>query len=185
MSLKHAILGFLQYKSFSGYDLKKAFDTSVNHFWPADQSQIYRTLSQMADEGWVEMQVVAQEDRPDRKEYSITAAGREELHRWLRTPVPHEGHRMAALIQVFFAGQLPDEEIVPIFERAAAELRDALAQYEAIPGQIDEYIAMVDSPREVFFWMLTLECGVQMAEAQLNWLESVIERLQNKQHPSA
>ena len=91
---------------------------------------------------------------------------------------------MAALIQVFFAGQLPDEEIVPIFERAAAELRGMLAQYEAIPEQIDEYVAMVDSPREVFFWMLTLECGIQMAKAQLAWLESVIERLRNRQHPS-
>ena len=54
MSLKHAILGFLSFKPLSGYDLKKAFDNSVRHFWPANQSQIYRTLSQMTDEGLVE-----------------------------------------------------------------------------------------------------------------------------------
>ena len=47
MSLKHAILGFLGYTSLSGYDLKKAFDGSVQHFWPADQSQIYRPLAQL------------------------------------------------------------------------------------------------------------------------------------------
>jgi len=40
MSLQHAILGFLNYKSLTGYDLKKIFDTSVRHFWAADQSQI-------------------------------------------------------------------------------------------------------------------------------------------------
>ena len=45
MSLDHAILGFLNYKPLSGYDLKKVFDSSVRHFWYADQSQIYRTLS--------------------------------------------------------------------------------------------------------------------------------------------
>jgi DNA-binding PadR family transcriptional regulator len=184
MSLKHAILGFLQYKPYSGYDLKKVFDTSVRHFWPADQSQIYRTLSQLADEGWAEVEVVPQEDRPDRKEFHITAAGRDELRRWLRTPLPHEDHRMASLIQVFFGGQLPDEEILSLFEHAAGELRSVLAQYRAIPGEIDEYVEMVDSPREVFFWMLTLECGIQMAEAQLAWLESVIERLRHKEHPS-
>lgn len=185
MSLKHAILGFLQYKPVSGYDLKKVFDASVRHFWPADQSQIYRTLSQLADEGWAEVEVVPQEDRPDRKVYHITEAGRQELQSWLRTPLPHEGHRMAALIQVFFAGQLPDEEILPLFEHAASELGGVLAQYRAIPGEIDEYIEMVDSPREVYFWMLTLECGIQMAEAQLAWLEGVIDRLQNEEHPSA
>ncbi|MGD0004493.1 MAG: PadR family transcriptional regulator, partial [Anaerolineaceae bacterium] len=40
MSLDYAILGFLSYKPFSGYDLKKVFDNSVRHFWYADQSQI-------------------------------------------------------------------------------------------------------------------------------------------------
>ena len=42
MSLEYAILGFLCYKPLSGYDLKKIFDNSVQHFWPADQGQIYR-----------------------------------------------------------------------------------------------------------------------------------------------
>ena len=45
MSLEYAILGFLSYKPFSGYEMKKAFDNSVRHFWYADQSQIYRTLA--------------------------------------------------------------------------------------------------------------------------------------------
>jgi DNA-binding PadR family transcriptional regulator len=185
MSLKHAILGFLQYRPFSGYDLKKVLDTSVHHFWPADQSQIYRTLSQLAEEGWAEVEVIHQEDRPDRKVFHLTAAGRDELHRWLRTPLPHGDHRMAALIQVFFAGQLPDEEILPMFEHAAEQLRSQLARYRRIPGEIEEYVAMVDSPREVFFWMLTLECGITMAEARLAWLEGVTERLQNREQPSA
>ena len=47
MSLEYAILGFLNYLPLSGYDLKKMFDTSVQHFWPADQSQIYRTLARL------------------------------------------------------------------------------------------------------------------------------------------
>jgi PadR family transcriptional regulator AphA len=74
MSLEHAILGFLNYGPSSGYDLKKVFDVSVQHFWPADQSQIYRTLSRLEDEGWAEMELVEQEDRPDRKVYHITEA---------------------------------------------------------------------------------------------------------------
>ena len=39
MSLEYAILGFLNYHPYTGYDLKKIFDTSIRHFWPADQSQ--------------------------------------------------------------------------------------------------------------------------------------------------
>ena len=51
MSLEYAILGFLKDHPSSGYDLKKIFDISVRHFWPADQSQIYRTLAQMNNKG--------------------------------------------------------------------------------------------------------------------------------------
>ena len=50
MSLDHAILGFLALEPMSGYDLKRVFDQSVQHFWPATQSQIYRSLGKMADQ---------------------------------------------------------------------------------------------------------------------------------------
>ena len=53
MSLRHAILGFLSFQPFTGYDLKKAFDRSVRHFWPATQSQIYRTLAELDADGLI------------------------------------------------------------------------------------------------------------------------------------
>ena len=83
MSLQHAILGFLNYNSLTGYDLKKILDTSVRHFWAADQSQIYRTLNRLSDRGLVEMEIINQSERPDRKVYSITKAGRDELRDYL------------------------------------------------------------------------------------------------------
>ena len=39
MSLEYAILGFLNYRPLSGYDLKKVFDNSVRHFWPIHSSK--------------------------------------------------------------------------------------------------------------------------------------------------
>ena len=120
MSLEYAILGFLNYRPLSGYDLKKVFDNSVRHFWPADQSQIYRTLTKLAEQGYVEQEIVRGLDRPDRKEYRITPAGREALRAWLLNPLPAQDLRIAELIQVFFAGQLSDQQAVTLFERLAA-----------------------------------------------------------------
>jgi DNA-binding PadR family transcriptional regulator len=185
MSLEHAILGFLQYRSFSGYDLKKVFDTSIQHFWPADQSQIYRTLARIADQGWAEQEVVRGEDRPDRKVYHITKTGRAELSRWLATPLPLDPGRSAGLIQVFFAGQLSDEEILAIFEREAAAIRAGLAQYDRVPEMAQPYVDAYGDYREHFFWFLTLEAGKRQATAHLEWLESVIERIKSGQHPAA
>jgi len=183
MSLEFAILGFLNYQPYTGYDLKKIFDTSIRHFWPADQSQIYRTLSRLTENGWAEMEKVPQDDRPDRKVYSITDAGRAELLRWLSGPPPMGEPRSAPLIQVFFAGQLSDAEVLEKFEGYAAIMRSILGLYDQVPGQLGPFQQEITSPREHFFWLLTLENGVTSMRANLAWAESVIERIKSGEVP--
>jgi PadR family transcriptional regulator AphA len=177
MSLDHAILGFLNYHPSTGYDLKRIFDSSVRHFWAADQGQIYRTLARLTDKGWAEMERVEQDDRPDRKVYQITETGRAELVRWLCAPPPYRDARSAVLVQVFFMGQLPDEEILARFEEHAELLRGILSRYGDIPEQLEPFQQDIDSPRERFFWLLTLENGIASMHANLAWVESVIERI--------
>ena len=183
MSLDYAILGFLNYRPYSGYDLKKFFDTSVRHFWPADQSQIYKTLARMSEKGWVKIKVIPQEARPDRKEYSITKTGRDELRKWLTTPLPPEENRSADMIQVFFAAQLSDEEILGMFERVAMLMRAVLEQYAQISRNIEDYSEYTNSPREFFFWMLTLDVGVNNLRSSLAFIENLIKRIRNGELP--
>jgi PadR family transcriptional regulator, regulatory protein AphA len=183
MSLDYAILGFLNYHPYTGYDLKKIFDTSIRHFWPADQSQIYRTLSRLTESGWAEMEKISQDDRPDRKVYHITEAGRAELRSWLVGTPPLGEPRSAPLIQVFFSGQLSNDEVLAKFEGYAAIMRAILSQYDQVPGQLGPFEQEIKSPREHFFWMLTLENGIRNMRANLEWAESVIERLKNGQVP--
>jgi PadR family transcriptional regulator AphA len=177
MSLDHALLGFLNYHPYTGYDLKKVFDTSVRHFWPADQSQIYRTLARLTEEGFVEKEKVPQENRPDRKVYHITDTGKAELMSFLSGPPPMDEPRSAPLIQVFFAGQLSDEEVLAKFEGYAAIMRAILSQYDQVPALIGPFQEEIPSPREHFFWLLTLENGIRNMRANLEWAESVIERI--------
>jgi PadR family transcriptional regulator AphA len=184
MSLEHAILGFLNYLPLSGYDLKKMFDTSVQHFWPADQSQIYRTLARLTEQGFVEMEIIHQEDRPDRKVYSITPPGREELQGWLKALPQEEPNRSPALVQVFFCGQLSDQEILAKFEAVTAMMRMVLERYQQIPGQLEEYSHMVNSPRETYFWLLTLDLGLRTMRANLEWAENVIGQLKAGKVPA-
>ena len=184
MSLEFAILGFLNYKPYTGYDLKKIFDTSIRHFWPADQSQIYRTLARLTENGWAEVEKVPQDDRPDRKVYSITDAGRAELLRWLAGPPPMGEPRSAPLIQVFFAGQLSDAEVLEKFVGYAAVMRSILNLYDQVPGQLGPFREEITSAREHFFWLLTLENGVANMRANLAWAESVIERIKNGEVPT-
>jgi hypothetical protein len=72
-----------------------------------------------------------------------------------------------------------------MFERVADFLRAGLGAYDAIPQEMEAYEEYVQSPREFFFWMLTLEIGKLTARANLEWLESVIERIRNDEIPPA
>ncbi|MGO3483520.1 MAG: PadR family transcriptional regulator, partial [Cellulosimicrobium funkei] len=106
MVLRYLVLGLLTVRPMTGYDLKRAFDTSVHHFWAADRSQLYRTLAALVDAGLAEVEVVPQESYPDRKVHTITAAGRAALRDWLAAPLEPEDAREPFLGRLFFADQL-------------------------------------------------------------------------------
>jgi len=184
MSLDHAILGFLNYCPLSGYDLKKVFDISIRHFWAADQSQIYRTLSRLTEKEWTSVDIVEQESRPDRKVYSITFAGREELLRWLNSPMPLESPHSAPLVKVFFSGLQNDEHNLEYFRAARQMVHNFLQVYASIPADLDNRVAKEVpgiqgiSPRDRFYWLLTLESGIENMRSTLRWMDSVIERLE-------
>lgn len=180
MSLKHAILGFLSFAPgpLSGYDLKKAFDNSVRHFWPANQSQIYRTLATLAEEGLVTVDVVEREDRLDMKLYQVTENGRTELQRWLSTPLPPQDYREPLLIQLFFGGHLQDADLAALLEHEVQAIQGRLALYAQIYAQTAARQQQMPNSRPLFFSLLTLEYGLINNQTALNWLQSVITRLQ-------
>ncbi len=182
MSLKHAILGFLSYQPLSGYDLKKAFDSSVQHFWPANQSQIYRTLAELEEQSLVTKEIIEREERLDMKVYHITEVGRGELHAWLACPLPERDDREPFLIQVYFSGQLSDEETLHLFRAKLKETEDRLAVYEAVHQMIQNTPPKIQDPRAVFLATLTLEAGYINNQSIAAWMRSAIERIQKKKY---
>ncbi len=183
MSLEYAILGFLQYKPLSGYDLKAEFDFSLQSSWPADQSQIYRTLARLAGKKWIETEVVRQNGRPDRKVYHITQKGREELLQWLRVPAVERDVRLAQLIQIFFAGHLSDAEVIKLFEGFAELIRLGLPAMQEFPKKVILHKRDIETtPRDEFFRLITLEYLIRVDEAYLALLEDIIARLRRGEH---
>ncbi|MFO7679058.1 MAG: PadR family transcriptional regulator [Chloroflexota bacterium] len=183
MSLKHAILGFLEIKPLSGYDLKKAFAGSVQHFWPADQAQIYRTLSQLGEAEMVSVELVPQEDRPDRKVYHITDNGRSELQSWLTTTLPPISEREPQLVRIFFGGFIDDAALLPCLTEAIAQEQADLSAMHTILNSAQQQIERLTNPAERrigFFQMLTIERAILHHQAQIDWLESIVTRLQNQ-----
>jgi DNA-binding PadR family transcriptional regulator len=184
MSLEFAILGFLNYQPLTGYDLKRIFDSSVRHFWYADQSQIYRTLIQLNKDGLTEIERVEQTERPGKNIFRITEKGRAALHEWLSGPFALQKPHNAPLIQTFFAGMLDNEQILAKFEEAQKIFQMEGKQYAHAGAHIEELINAVNSPREYYFWMLTVDLGIRTMQLQAEWAEKVIQMLKENQLPA-
>jgi len=86
-------------------------------------------------------------------------------------------------VQVFFSAKLSDEEVLTKFKIAREIFTTMLARYGQVPEQIEDYQIQIPSPREHYFWMLTLDLGMRTMRAQLEWAESVIADLENKRVP--
>jgi len=98
----------------SGYDLKKAFESSFGHCFPAGFGSIYPALAALAEQGCVSCREVPQEGKPDRKVYQITAAGRQQLLNELEDPAPSHKVRSEFLATMAFAHLMTPEQITTV-----------------------------------------------------------------------
>lgn len=94
MSLRHALLALLTAQPMTGYDLAKAFHSSVGHVWHAPDSQIYPALRDMEKSGLIAGAAVPWGPRSTKTEYTITDEGVAEFRRWIAEPLEyvHERH---------------------------------------------------------------------------------------------
>lgn len=172
MSLKHAILGFLNMKPFSGYDLWKLFNGSVNNYWSATHTQIYKALSELEKENMVEAERIHQETSPDKKIYHLQSSGKEALINWLKTPLELSPVRDKFLVQFSFSDVLDDEDIVLNIESYTQKLEEKLHKVKT--GQFMDYLKYAHSEREKFLWEKTLEYGIASYENEILWLKDCL-----------
>jgi PadR family transcriptional regulator AphA len=106
----HVILGFLDARPRTGYEIKGAVDESTRHFWAASYGQIYPELRRLRDAGLVTSE---RDDTGGRKRtrHRITAAGRRELRRWLAEPAAPTELRDEKLLKLFFAGSAGGDDV--------------------------------------------------------------------------
>lgn len=178
MPLSHAILGFLEFRPLTGYDLKKYFDQSIAHFWSATKSHIYQALEKLEKDGLVTSQIIPQEGKPNRREYQITDTGRSELRHWLTSPLPPGQLREGWLIQVFFSHKSSNEEIVTLLEARRKAISERLDIYRTVVQDvITQNAERVGVERARQLWQITLDHGIDYYEFEIDWLEKVVDRI--------
>ena len=174
--LKHGILGLINNSDKTGYEIMTVFRDSLNHFWAAQTSQIYRELQTMEKNCWISQTHVVQTGKPDKNVFSITSDGREELRRWLRdTNLP--GVRNPLLLKTFFMGDLPVEDNIAFFKA----LRDGFVfsdNGQQASASAELYKQAIDHPEKAIYWKFTIEYGLMYQKMHREWCDHCIAELE-------
>ncbi|MGE3074647.1 MAG: PadR family transcriptional regulator [Dehalococcoidia bacterium] len=163
--MRNALLALLAEQPAHGYDLKGRLETEFGAAWPSvNIGQVYATLGRLERDGLVESESVAQEGRPEKRVYATTQAGRDVLHRWLKSPVEAPRLNDDIFMKLLLAG-LPGlaetvdrREMVQTLRASWLQLlRDANARaLEGDPASADT---------------LLLEGAILHLQADIKWLE--------------
>ena len=122
MDVKTVCLGMLTEGRASGYDLKKQFESSFGHFFAAGYGSIYPALSSLAKQGLVDCEEIAQDGKPDRKVYQITAEGWRFLKQALTNTSPCHKVRSEFLAMMCFADLMEPDDVQAVLDNRLEDI---------------------------------------------------------------
>jgi DNA-binding PadR family transcriptional regulator len=161
--VREVLLALLAKESSHGYQLRARLELALGPLAAAlNAGQVYVTLNRLEKAGLLTSQRVGQADRPDRKVYELTAAGRARVVEWLADtswpkPAPAEFH-------------------LKLVAAAAAGLGDPvrlvdMQRHALLAGLADAQRAALAEPDGSVAGLL-LEGVVLRLQADLRWLEA-------------
>ncbi|MBC7227286.1 MAG: PadR family transcriptional regulator [Thermoflexales bacterium] len=164
LPLDKVALGFLMSGPAHGYDLHGRIVRELGPVWRIGMGHLYNALRDLERTGQVQSTLLSQADRPPRKIYAVTPAGREEFLAWVRCPVPAvRDMRAEFLVKLYFLHTLGLEGWAELIEAQRALLSARLAQLEAQCARADPGA----------FHRLVLDLRRRQTRAALEWLESL------------
>lgn len=182
MPLKHAILGLLNYKNMTGYEIDGHFKSAMAFFWYAQTSQIYKELNTLMKQHWVECDMVYQEDKPNKKVFHITDEGKLELDRWLGdtdlTDVMK--YKNPLLVKIFFSSEIDVDQTMRLLEKYIRECSDIIERMNEDLNKIPDYEKKIEKDNESFYWGMTMTYGFMYYQNEIKWANWCIDKLKER-----
>lgn len=174
----YVVLGLIALRGPSTpYDLKRAIGRSIGYFWNFPHAQLYSEPDRLAEAGYLDLFVEDAGRR--RKTYSITDAGMTALRAWLSEPVnAHFELRDIGEIKLFFNELAAPDDVARL-------AKDQIAQHERRIGEYEQIEHQYGDVPGVSTRMVTLELGLVLERAALDFWLRVRARLENGEFPVA
>lgn len=179
-TLSYTLLGLIARQPLSGYDLMRQMRERMGLMWPVRHSQIYPELARMEALALIRHEVVEQQDRPDKKVYSLTIAGQLALQQWVTEPTPPTMIRDEFLLKAYSIWLAEPEEALARFREQAAQHQAQLDWHEQTLARLAEQwgdaLEQINSP--LFGSAIAIEYGISYERAYIAWLQRVMAALE-------
>jgi PadR family transcriptional regulator AphA len=151
----YAILGLLDLRPHTAYELAAQSSRSLRFAWPTAPSRLYAEPKRLAAEGLIEITTEPIGPERSRQVFRITAAGRRALRAWLRTPPAPPSIEAEALLRTLLAHAGRPDDLMGALE---ATREHTLAQYTEGRAIVDAYAeGRVEYPEHLhqnLLWMV-------------------------------
>lgn len=177
MELRDVILGFLEWKQMTGYELKGLFSELDYLPWSGNNNQIYTALLELEKEGLVEKHIVPQEKLPAQKRYKATPRGAGRLREAVLSPAEQASVKSDFLLHLVWAECISAQELLGLIDayQRGVEIELAMCREKARRGGQSGR-----SAREDFIWGMIRQNRAMMLQVELNWLAMLRNGLTNK-----
>lgn len=171
-TLKYAILGLLNRRPMTGYDIGKEFNVELAQFWSANHSQIYPELKKLADEGLVVFDIQISGDILEKKSYSITEKGQKEFLKWLHKDDPMEKTAKDIFrLRMYFSNNLDVDSRIHLLESQLFQHEKRLSVHKKT---MEQYPTVPPLDTDRFGDYIVLEGAIMREQQYINWIKKVI-----------
>lgn len=188
VSLRYAILGSLSSCPSSGYDLTRQFGLGLGWFWSASHSQIYPELKRLEESGLIEGSLTTVGEKLEKRMYSITATGVDDLIAWVTDRPKYRPNRDPERLQLIFSDLASVDDVRRHLEShmqyyvqrrdVVRPIRDAIAggEHERVQKRMQG-----KSPRQQALTLLLRELAyggdIERAELEIAWAQRGLRAL--------
>jgi DNA-binding PadR family transcriptional regulator len=175
-ALGYALLGLLNGKPASGYDLRKIFSSTSMKTYSDSPGAIYPALGRLERRGLIRGTIEEGAGMRRRQVFRVTAKGLSELKQWITRPITCEdmiGGQQEIMLRFAFSE-------MAIGPAAAVELLRSLeaaiqAYVTALHAELKAMPAMLPTSGRLAF-----ECGIRGNQALLDWTHYALATYVNK-----
>jgi DNA-binding PadR family transcriptional regulator len=168
--IKYALLGLLARHPMHGYELKEKFSLEIGNHWSLNFGQIYTTLERLHRDGLVRHSLVKESGGPDKKVYSLTVKGHNELNRWFLTPISSSKRlKNEFYIKLILSLTVGSVDTLEVIQTQRRNLLEEMHQLACLKSKADPIVQLP--------WILLLDSAALHCEADLRWLDMCEGRL--------